>query len=106
MIAWDGQVVISVYVSAVLQAHYLRVLVRPYELAPAGPELKHAEDLAQNSLVVQMGGALRSTFRQAKLTAAWLHEKGRRRNDDWQSDDRKRRKRTAPKLSSAREGYA
>ena len=46
--SWDGQLVASVYVSAALQGHCLRVVVRPYVLAPIVSDLRAADELLAN----------------------------------------------------------
>jgi hypothetical protein len=100
---WDGQVVISIYTSVVLQGHYLRVLARPYVLAPVVPELKHAGELALKNIAVQAGGAIYGTMRQVLLMAEWLNRKGRSRKD---SEGVKGSNPASTKLSSTRESYA
>jgi hypothetical protein len=42
---WDGELIASVYIGAALQAHYLRLIVRPYVLAPIMPQLRRIEHL-------------------------------------------------------------
>lgn len=96
---WDGQIITSIYVSAVLQAHYLRVLIRPYVLAPVGPELRQAKDLAQRHIVVQAGGAVKCTIRQSAVVIERLHRLGHR-------DSNKSASPARPKLASTREHYA
>jgi hypothetical protein len=50
---WDGQLVTSVYVNVALQGHYLRVIMRPFVLAPLVFDLKAADDIADwNPLVL------------------------------------------------------
>jgi hypothetical protein len=44
--SWDGQLVASVYVNLALQGHYLRVIMRPFVLAPLVFDLKTADDIA------------------------------------------------------------
>jgi hypothetical protein len=44
--SWDGQLVTSVYVNLALQGHYLRVIMRPFVLAPLVFDLKAADDIA------------------------------------------------------------
>jgi hypothetical protein len=94
---WDGQVITSIYVSAVLQGHYLRVLIRPYVLAPVGPELRRAGDLAQRNIVVHIGGAIQGTVHQGVLMIVWLHSLGVSRSN---------KKGARSKLESTREHYA
>jgi hypothetical protein len=51
--SWDGQLVASVYVNTSLQGHYLRVIMRPFVLAPLVFDLKAADDLASwNPLIL------------------------------------------------------
>ena len=45
--SWDGQLVVSVFVSAALQGHFLQVVIRPYVIAPIGPDLKAADSLVE-----------------------------------------------------------
>lgn len=43
--SWDGQLVVSLFVSAALQGHFLQVFIRPYLIAPLGADLKAADSL-------------------------------------------------------------
>jgi hypothetical protein len=43
--SWDGQLVVSVFVSAALQGHFLQVVVRPYLITPIGVDLKAADNV-------------------------------------------------------------
>jgi hypothetical protein len=45
--SWDGQLTTSVFVNAALQGHFLRVIMRPYVLAPVVSELAAADGLTQ-----------------------------------------------------------
>ena len=67
--SWDGQLVASVYVSAALQGHCLRVVVRPYVLAPIVSDLRAADDLLERRLPVHLAVAAGLTLRQF-VTAA------------------------------------
>jgi hypothetical protein len=62
--SWDGQLVASVYVSAALQGHYLRVVIWPYVLAPVAADLKVADELAERHTLLQAGVAGLWTLRQ------------------------------------------
>ena len=67
--SWDGQLVASVYVSAALQGHCLRVVVRPYVLAPIVADLKVADELLERRLAVHVAVTAGLTLRQF-VTAA------------------------------------
>lgn len=67
--SWDGQLVASVYVSAALQGHCLRVVVRPYVLAPIVSDLKAADELRERRLVTQVAVAGGLTLRQVVMAA-------------------------------------
>ena len=81
--SWDGQIVASVYVSAALQGHYLRVVVWPYVLAPIAADLKVADELAERHMLLQVGVAGLWTLRQfvagAKRLNGLLRKTGKSR---------------------------
>ncbi|MCW2910485.1 MAG: hypothetical protein JWL68_5274 [Actinomycetia bacterium] len=72
--SWDGQLVASVYVSAALQGHCLRVVVRPYVLAPIVSDLKVADELRERRLAVQVAVAAGLTLRQFVTAARKVRE--------------------------------
>ncbi len=45
--SWDGQLTATVFVNAGLQGHFLRVIMRPYVLAPVVNELGAADELTK-----------------------------------------------------------
>jgi hypothetical protein len=99
-VTWDGELIISVYVGAALQAHYLRLIIRPYILAPMVPHLRQVEDIADQNIIVHLVVAIRGTalglFRAATVASKF----GRRR------DQTARRKSKRTRLLSTRERYA
>lgn len=72
--SWDGQLVASVYVSAALQGHCVRVVVRPYVLAPIVSDLKVADELRERRLVTQVAVAAGMTLRQFVTAARKVRE--------------------------------
>jgi hypothetical protein len=98
--SWDGQLVVSVYASASLQAHYLRMVIRPYVIGPIVPELKSVDDLAKRNLVFCACGAAGFTARQfvasaARIRALTIRELTHRNGTD-----------PRPRARSTRERYA
>ena len=63
-VSWDGQLVISVYVSAALQGHYLHVMIRPYILAPLVSELKSADKVLERHAFLRACMAVQLTARE------------------------------------------
>jgi hypothetical protein len=45
--SWDGQLTATVFVNAALQGHFLRMIMRPYVLAPVVNELNAADELTK-----------------------------------------------------------
>ena len=45
--SWDGQLTATVFVNAALQGHFLRMMMRPYVLAPVVNELNAADELTK-----------------------------------------------------------
>jgi hypothetical protein len=71
--SWDGQLVASVFLNAALQGHFLRVIIRPYALAPIVSDLKIADQLAARNPVILTCMATVMTVRQARMAVARLH---------------------------------
>jgi hypothetical protein len=67
--SWDGHLVVSVFVSAALQGHFLQVLIRPYLIAPIGAELKAADSVVGRSGPAVVLSCLAMTARQCLITA-------------------------------------
>jgi hypothetical protein len=67
--SWDGQLVVSVYVSAALQGHFLQVVIRPYLIAPIGADLKAADSLVGRPCLPLVLACLAMTARQFLRTA-------------------------------------
>jgi hypothetical protein len=63
-VSWDGQLVVSVFVSAAMQGHYLQVLIRPYVIAPIGADLKSADALVNRHAAALWASALGLAARQ------------------------------------------
>ena len=98
--SWDGYLVVSIYLSAALQGHYLRVIIRPYILAPIAPDLRAADDIAARHLLIQVGAVMAGTTRRLLATAASLHGLGHAR------DATSARKLGDVKFRSVRERYS
>ena len=86
-ISWDGQLVVSVYASASLQAHYLRMVIRPYVIGPIVAELKAVDDLAKRNFVFCACAAAGFTARQfvaraVRIRAFTIREPTRRTGKD------------------------
>lgn len=71
--SWDGQLVASIYANAALQGHYLRMIIRPYVLAPIVSDLKVADELAQRNPFIQLAIAAGWTIRQFLAAGKRLH---------------------------------
>jgi hypothetical protein len=67
--SWDGQLVVSVFVSAALQGHFLQVVIRPYLIAPIGADLKAADGLVGRPHAALVLSCLAMTARQFLRTA-------------------------------------
>jgi hypothetical protein len=98
--SWDGQLAVSIYLNTALQAHFLRLVMRPYVLAPIVPDLKFADELAERHPLIVTGMAVAITVRHF----GWWIE----RLYDATSKTGASRKTTPPKpgLRSTREHYA
>jgi hypothetical protein len=98
--SWDGQLAVSIYLNAALQAHFLRLVMRPYILAPIVPDLKFADELAERHPLIVMCMAVAITVRHFGWWIERLH--------DATSKTDASRKTTPPKsgLRSTREHYA
>lgn len=62
--SWDGHLVVSIYIGVALQGHYLRVVIRPYIIAPIVTDLKVADDIARQNLLLQVCSAVHITVRE------------------------------------------
>lgn len=62
--SWKGQIVITVYFYATMEAHSLSVTIEPYVMTPIAAELRVAEDLAEQNLFLSAGKAVKMTARQ------------------------------------------
>jgi hypothetical protein len=98
--SWDGQLVASVYVSAALQGHYLRVIAWPYVLAPFVAELKVADELVERHMLLQVVMSGLWTVRQCVAAAKKLNSLARKPSKFRQTDPAMRG------LRSLRERYA
>lgn len=99
-ISWDGQLVVSVYVSASLQAHYLRMVIRPYVIGPIVTELKSADELAKRNRVFCACATAGITARQfaacaLRIRALTTKERKRRNDNDLRPPARSTRERYA-----------
>jgi hypothetical protein len=102
--SWDGQLVVSVFVSAALQGHFLQVVIRPYLIAPIGADLKAADSLVGRHNVALAASCLTMTARQFLRVAERVGSIARRgaagKPDPVQAEPVK------PGLLSIRERYA
>jgi len=62
--SWRGQIVITVYFYAAMEAHSLSVTIKPYVLTPITAELRVAEDLAEQNPFLAAGKVVKMTGRQ------------------------------------------
>jgi hypothetical protein len=68
--SWDGQLTTTVFANVTLQGHFLRVIMRPYVLAPAAKDLGVAFELTQWNRFFLACHAVRVTIRQFRASAA------------------------------------
>ena len=98
--SWDGQLTATVFVNAALQGHFLRMIMRPYVLAPVVTELKVADELTKWNPFFLTYVAVSATARQFRAGAARFKR----------SDDKPEKKSTAwsdrSGMLSTREHYA
>jgi hypothetical protein len=97
--SWDGQLVATVFVSAALQGHYLRMTIRPYVLAPVVYELSAADELARWNPFILTFVAVSVTARQ------FLNAAGRFRGPAAEQGKSSRAKPMSG-MRSTRENYA
>jgi hypothetical protein len=102
--SWDGQLVVSVFVSAALQGHFLQVVIRPYLIAPIGADLKAADSLVGRSHVALVASCLAMTARQFLRVAERVGIIARRGAAG--KTDRAQAEPVKPGLLSIREQYA
>ena len=69
MSSWAGELVTSVYFSAVLEAHFLTVTIQPYVITPIIPDLRIADGLAAQNPVVVTCRSVAMTTRQFAAAA-------------------------------------
>ena len=74
--SWDGQLTTTVFVNAALQGHFLRVVMRPYLLAPVVGELGAADELTKWNPLLLPCIAVSVTTRQFRSAAAKLKRAG------------------------------
>jgi hypothetical protein len=98
--SWDGQLTTTVFANATLQGHFLRVIMRPYVLAPAAKELGVAFELTQWNRFFLVCHAVHVTTRQFRAAAAKIKRPDSKPNK--KSGARSRQ----PHLFSIREDYA
>lgn len=72
--SWAGHLVVSVYIGVALQGHYLRVVVRPYIIAPIVTDLKVADDIAFQHPLLQVCSAIHTALREFQSVAKWIRE--------------------------------
>jgi hypothetical protein len=98
--SWDGQLTTTVFANATLQGHFLRVIMRPYVLAPVVKDLGAAYDLTLWNRFFLACVAVRVTIRQVRAATAKIKRPDSK--PDKKSGARSRR----PHLVSIREDYA
>jgi hypothetical protein len=98
--SWDGQLVASVYVNLALQGHYLRVIMRPFVLAPLVFDLKAADDIAGWNPLILLFLAVSVTVRAFRNVAGKL-SRGRAGTGKTDAEQPAR-----PGVRSTRESYA
>jgi hypothetical protein len=98
--SWDGQLVASLYLNASLQGHFLRLIMRPYILAPVVSDLKFADELAERHPLVIACMAVVITVRQFSFAVERLHRLTAKSGTPGQGHARK------SGLHSTREHYA
>jgi hypothetical protein len=98
--SWDGQLTATVFVNATLQGHFLRMIMRPYVLAPTGIELGVADDLIKWNPFFLACLAVYVTTRQFRAAAAKF------KRSDSKEGKKSRPKLRRPHLYSIREDYA
>jgi hypothetical protein len=98
--SWHGQLTATVFVNAILQGHFLRVIMRPYVLAPAVKDLGVAYELTQWNRFFLIYYAVRVTARQFRAVAAKF------KRPDGKPDKTSRPKPRRADLYSIREFYA
>jgi hypothetical protein len=98
--SWDGQLVTSVYVNLALQGHYLRVIMRPFVLAPLVFDLKAADDIAGWNPLILLFLAVSVTVRGFRNVAGKLG-RGRAGTDKTDAEQP-----TRSGVRSTRESYA
>jgi hypothetical protein len=92
--------VASVYVSVALQGHYLRVVIRPYVLAPIAADLKVADELVERHPFWHAGVAALWTVRQFVAAAKMINGLARKPSES------RRAKPAMQGMRSTRERYA
>jgi hypothetical protein len=98
--SWNGQLTATVFVNAALQGHFLRLMMRPYVLAPAVNELGAADELIKWNPFFLACVAVSVTTRQFRSAAAKFKRPGSR------PDKKSGAKRHRSDLYSTREYYA
>lgn len=98
--SWDGQLTATVFVNAGLQGHFLRVIMRPYVLAPVVNELGAADELTKWNPFFLACVAVSVTTRQFRAAAATF------KRSDSKPDKKSGVRRRRADLYSTREYYA
>ncbi len=98
--SWDGQLTATVFVNATLQGHFLRVIMRPYVLAPVVKDLGVADELIKWNPFFLACLAVHRTIRQFRAAVAKF-----KRSDSKQEKKFGSRPRRSD-LYSTRESYA
>jgi hypothetical protein len=101
-VTWDGQIVVSLYVSVVLEGKYLSVIVRPHVLPPVVDDLRIVDGLGSRHFLVHVSHATVDASRELRQLGVRLAQ--------WPGSDkknrRKRKEHRRKELISPREAYA
>jgi hypothetical protein len=98
--SWDGQLTATVFVNATLQGHFLRLIMRPYVLAPVVKELDVADELTKWNPFFLACDAVLVTARQFRAVAT------RFKRSDSKPDKKSGARSRRSHLYSIRENYA
>ena len=104
-VTWDGQLVVSLFVSVALEGRYLTVTVLPHVLSPMVGELRICDRLASRHALVHASHATVDAVRELRQLGGRLRKATERAPaEDHSKRPRKEHKR--PRLLIPREAYA
>lgn len=102
-VAWEGQLVVSLYVSAALEGRFLTVRVLPHILLPVVDELRVVDGLGSRHSLVHTSHAAVDALRELSILARRLRSFSDRTK---QSKPKRRKEHRQTQLASLRELYA